>query len=552
MNDSFTNSISNLSPVATEKSVSPSSNHPTPAAPAPPTPPKAIPSPQTIVTKMMDLFADIPIGCNLATTSCSSARVFSAALLHLSSSELPQTALPHLLPLLTSFVEAELCVLSSQHSTTNSSSPSHSPPSSKTRLMFCAYDFSAVSPPVDVEVGSNTHLERCVQKIAVIIKNLNQMVGLAPEHPARIALKSLLSFATLLANKHSTEGQEIRENLNATMPASANWMPARFLGAARFYKKELEVALDMACEIPDEFNDGIKPSPLRLRLGELIGASCRYHLRRLFNPIPPSYTKPGKGQAPADYSACRSTIHEIVCMEAPGGQDSAAADGSISSVLNSALMHVYEAQLAKDHIELSRNKTTTTNTNTTTNHDPNASFAVSAISMRGLEGNGPLSDDDLELVMQDIELAHVALAGSRAAKFIVDLMNWEGVTKALEDSGGWGCIETYAALISEVKLEGIAVDEAHFVLMRNVVALLETLTGGFVESEQSGAAASRCVNDMWRRFKCGKLNAAALRRNPNVGVIRTTLVEGNSKFLYPTLAVPEDEESFVEEDSQDM
>ena len=105
--------------------------------------------------------------------------------------------------------------------------------------MFCAYDFSAVSPPVDVEVGSNAHLERCVQKIAVIIKNMNRMVGLSPEHPARAALKSLLSFATMLANKHSPEGQEMRENLNATMPATANWMAARFLGAARFYKKEV-------------------------------------------------------------------------------------------------------------------------------------------------------------------------------------------------------------------------------------------------------------------------------------------------------------------------
>ncbi|GMI14680.1 hypothetical protein TrVE_jg1565 [Triparma verrucosa] len=561
MNDSFTNSISNLSPVATERSasLSPSSankrQEPTPTAavapPSPPTPPKVIPTPDTIVTKMMDLFADIPIGCNLTTTSCSSARVFAAALLHLTPADLPPASLPLILPLLTSFVDAELCVLASQHSTTNSTTPSHSPPSSRTRLMFCAYDFSAVSPPVDVEVGSNAHLERCVQKIAVIIKNMNCMVGLSPEHPARTALKSLLSFATMLANKHSPEGREMRENLNATMPTTANWMAARFLGAARFYKKELAVALDMACEVPDEFNDGIKPSPLRLRLGELIGASCRFHLRRLFNPIPPSYTKPGVGQAPADYSACRSTIHEIVCMEAPGGQDSAAADGSISSVLNSALMHVYEAQLAKDHIELSRNSTKSSKSSGSDGGggaaaaaavDPNASFVVSAISMRGLEGNGPLSDDDLELVMQDIELAHVALAGSRAAKFIIDLMNWEGVAKALEDSGGWECIETYAALISEVKLETIAVDEAHFVLLRDVAGLLTSLTGAFVKSEQSGQAASRCLNDMWRRFKCGKLNAAALRRNPNVGVIRTALVEGNAKFVYPTLAVPEDEE----------
>ena len=124
--------------------------------------------------------------------------------------------------------------------------------------------------------------------------------------------------------------------------------------------------------------------------------------------------------------------------------------------------------------------------------------------MKGLEG-GTLSDEDLELVMQDIELAHVALAGSRAAKFILELVNWEGVGEAIEASGGWECIETCASLITSVKLTNIAVDEAHFALLADVKGLVSELTASFESSEQGGDAALRCVNDLWRKFKCGKV-----------------------------------------------
>jgi len=56
-----------------------------------------------------------------------------------------------------------------------------------------------------------------------------------------------------------------------------------------------------------------------MRLGELIGATVRYHLRSLFNPVPPSYTTPSAKHPGVDNSRCRSTIHEIVCMQAPEG-----------------------------------------------------------------------------------------------------------------------------------------------------------------------------------------------------------------------------------------
>ena len=486
----YNDSIAALSPVATEASqntttdTSISSPNATSTSLLPPssnassTPPAPVTA-SAIETKMTDLFSDIPIGCPLTTTSCSSSRVFASALLL-------NPSLSCLKPLMEAFVDAELCVLSSLESTTSSSTPSHSPAAPTTRLTFCAYDFSSVSPPVDVEVGSNGHLEKCVIKIAKIVERLNDLAYLDALDPRRTALTSLIEFVGKLSERYDPEGQQLRSALNETMPESANWLPARFLGAGRFYKKEMVVAYEMACDADREFGPGVLPSPLRLRLGELIGACCRYHLRRLFNPVPPSYTKPKDGKPIADYSCCRSKIHELVCMDMPGD---AAADGSISSVLNGAVKHVWEERLARDEIEISRVPPSAIMekgsgaTATATANNLDASFVVSAVSMKGLEG-GTLSDDDLELVMQDIELAHVALAGSRAAKFILELLNWGGVGEAIEASGGWECIETYASLITSVKLTNIAVDEAHFALFHNMKSLVSELTVSLETSEQ--------------------------------------------------------------------
>ena len=58
-----------------------------------------------------------------------------------------------------------------------------------------------------------------------------------------------------------------------------------------------------------------------------------------------------------------------------------------------------------------------------------------------------LSDEDLEAVMEDIELAHAALVGVRAGNFITELMEWPGVKEAIEQFGGWGLTEGRCVLL---------------------------------------------------------------------------------------------------------
>ena len=122
--------------------------------------------------------------------------------------------------------------------------PPSSPPTS--RLTFCAYDFSSVTPPVDVTIGSNLHLENCVSKISDIVAELNKLHALPPSSPATLALSSLLTFTRTLSDRQSTFADQLRCNLALTLPKHAKWPANRFLGAGRFYEKELSVAVQMA------------------------------------------------------------------------------------------------------------------------------------------------------------------------------------------------------------------------------------------------------------------------------------------------------------------
>ena len=62
---------------------------------------------------------------------------------------------------------------------------------------------------MDVEVGSNMHLEKCISKLGVLVKELNKLYALPPTNDARIALGVLLSFVKTVAEKKSPLGQQV-------------------------------------------------------------------------------------------------------------------------------------------------------------------------------------------------------------------------------------------------------------------------------------------------------------------------------------------------------
>ena len=98
------------------------------------------------------------------------------------------------------------------------------------------------------------------------------------------------------------------------------------------------------------------------------------------------------------------------------GRDSAAADGSISSVLNSALKHINEF-----FMRLSEFSSSEDGQGTPISYSFCQSDAIKS-------GNGSkLTEAELNDVLGDIDAAHAAIVGVKAARFVTSLLNWPGV-----------------------------------------------------------------------------------------------------------------------------
>jgi len=61
------------------------------------------------------------------------------------------------------------------------------------------------------------------------------------------------------------------------------------------------------------------------------------------------------------------------------------------------------------------------------------------------------------------------------------------------------------------------------------------LRGEAGKMEKAAKLASKALNGLWARYKCGNMNASTMRRNPNLAVMRGVLVDGNSNLKYPKL-----------------
>ena len=76
-------------------------------------------------------------------------------------------------PLLTSFVDAEVAILSCSNNLKVNEQ--------KKSIRFCSYDFSSVFTPVDIVMGSNKHIEVCIYALEKILQEIDHLCLDEPE-----------------------------------------------------------------------------------------------------------------------------------------------------------------------------------------------------------------------------------------------------------------------------------------------------------------------------------------------------------------------------------
>lgn len=204
-----------------------------------------------------------------------------------------------------------------------------------------------------------------------------------------------------------------------------------FTKLCNFYKSEFQ---ELYCALTTDENTTSKPfSKIRIRLGEISDSLVRYHLRRLFNSIPPSYTavppvRTDYDHEIPDYAGCRSRVHEIIYLAAPKGGASAGAavsDGSISSIVNVAIRRLYDFF---EGIGVGYSSTL---------HAPDYIEDILALTNSSKSGfpRGSTklpSSIDFDDIMEDVEKSQCIIAAYNAGEFLLNLLGWPGVQSAID------------------------------------------------------------------------------------------------------------------------
>lgn len=392
-------------------------------------------------------------------------------------------------------------------------------------------------PPVDRMSGSHSHLEENILSLETVFKEVDSLAkkasGAKSDAIAEEIKECLDAIIFTMHHIESVAGSRMMNECSESMPF--HWPAKRFIKAARTYREELEevhLLLD---------NKSRNDSALRSRLGDFIGRSIRFYFRRFFDPVPLDLTNEHhENYRHVDLSVTRSRVCEIVQMvDVDGdGRDTAAADGSISSVFSYALRALH----ALFAINAER---------ATTDGEYFSTFFSSGASQRGLgPGRSPtivLSNADLDEIVADIHDVHMVLQGIKAARFLSALLHWPGVSKAIKDAGGWSNVEKYAGVFESLDLEKACPEEAYFTLLGGIGELLQRIDADAEKMAQVERVCEDNLRNVWKRFRCGTKSKAILQQNPHISTIAAYLRDGKS-LSFPALAEPSEESEEEEEE----
>ncbi len=440
-----------------------------------------------------------------------SARLFACVALQMKARECDKDSLQFLLPLLQGLVQTEMASLNNLK---NERSRRHK------KVQFCSYNYSSTITPVDTIIGSNDIIESCIDTLCKVWGEINAL------GKRKDVLDSLGLFKSILFQLEEEGENVIYTECAESMPCP--WPVRRFVRASKCYRQEFEYIKDY---VADEDCHGA-PSLIRKSLGDFIGRAIRFHLRRLFNPVPCCLSSDSTDPADLpDYSKTRSRIHEMIEMrdsEDDDSRDTATADGSISSVIGIALQRIIEFRCLNDELN---------SRDVERKHGRfSISFCRRPASLRGLQERGcviRLNEDNVKEVVLDIEESHIVLAGIRATRFMDDLLSWPGISEAIEEVGGWNKIESFAATFAQFKLGNEMPQEYHFTLLQNIEEFRKEIQRDLGDLENIEQTCEDCLRQMWKRFRCGTRNKELVNFNPCIKLFQKLLKSGKeTQFPY--------------------
>jgi hypothetical protein len=367
-------------------------------------------------------------------------------------------------------------------------------PPKQSRIQFCGFECSSLSPPIDRLDGSDEHQQDMIDALLHVKQRFDATQSTETLHDA-------IAFFERTDWLHQ-----------AALSIHENYPVNRVQKCCNFYRTELQGLLQRRGQ-PQQKQPTVPKQPLELeqRLAHIVGQGIRYQLRSLLNPAPVRY-----GSADTTYeqrSHVFSKVQQHVELWNHDNND-CTLTSIFSALVSLALLRLYE-YFGTDQVLW-----------TTTPCDVvDSSWTIGDYD----------NDSSTESILHQLDSLTSVLSAACACRFLVQLLTTiPAVDLEIERRGGWSLIETFTTYSYDHDLYKLCPDDAHFVVLSNVPVLMQKLQQLLPILEARRSDYQERLAALIKYYKLNTKNAIVLRKFPRIHVLAAQLEEGRARYqMFP-------------------
>lgn len=322
---------------------------------------------------------------------------------------------------------------------------------SKRKVKFASIDGSCILPPVDRDPDSLLPQQGAIEGLQAAMETV---LALSPT-----CVPLLQELVDFLAS--SSETDQVVE-----LPGVVDCSRRQFRSHLSTYRDDFCSILGRLSNVSEAAITPMKHAALRsidqplksveVLLADRIGSAIRYHLRMLFNTVPPTISSKTTQPQVERYS--------LVCnlVKFEGHEYGDVVASALISLSLRILRDSYGLPSLMGHERISLPTGFFTSKSSTLKVPKNAQPGICAV-------------QDFDIVEQDLVNSLEFVESSRACRFLVDLWTQPGVKEELERVGGLDLVETYASMSWNYDLYKIRPENAHLVALCNISQLMSQL-----------------------------------------------------------------------------
>jgi hypothetical protein len=395
-----------------------------------------------------------------------------------------QTDFDPLLPFLQSLINAEMVSLKSR-------TQSNEVYFINRKVCFSGFDYSATMPARDDIEGSHVDLSSSITAMENVLRQAQSLPRSAYYLDAAIQCLCEMSKC-----------DDVSEACSKTI---AGYFPSsRVSIAIQHYLREFrDIKRSLSSNsIAEDFDVGV-----RYRLGDFIGRSIRFNLRKLLNTIPQNVL-----------------VFNVASCEERWGH--AVEDRSISSIFNFALEKIHDLLTVNEQLFVQGASSPSFFASQT--YEDVASMPRKLIRS--------MPEKMHEELINEIKDARSFLLGIRACRFVWELLAREGVDDHVNSLEGWRPIENVAGSFYDLHVHECS-ENKHYILLRSIDGLLEIVGGPILNLEVEAEKTELYIQKLRKKLQPRKRESSFMVKGSPIYNLRMCL-HAETEEHFPQCVTP--------------